>query len=103
MGKWIGHDSNFEPGNINQLWHGAKIREYQNFWNPVASWEGPQRCKTIGCKKWYRVFPESMQCTELRENFDVDKLMYSFPCTECGMLVEDERIWHKINRVLLHM
>lgn len=100
---WMGHGPNYEPRNVRQFWHGAKFREYQNFWNAESTWEGPQRCQAKGCGQYYKAFPDSMKSAELCENFNSERREYTFACTECGTLVEGRRILHKVLSPVLYI
>ena len=84
--------------NIKEFWHGTKFGQYQNFWDPMEKWEGPQCCKVPTCNRYYRAFPSSMKCAELSNvrNWNEERTVYSFPCSECGALVEGPKIFHKV-------
>lgn len=93
---WRGHPKEFISDSIKDFWDGSKFREYQEFWDPESSWEGPQVCPMPHCKRTYRAFPKLKKCQELIENWDEDHQLYSFPCSQCGTLIEGPKCIHQV-------
>ena len=52
------------PPTIIEVWHGEKIREIQDFWNPKVEWELPVICPNTKCRRAYCAF--LIKCKSLR-------------------------------------
>jgi hypothetical protein len=83
--EWIHKTVDYKPPSISQFWHGQKMRELQNFWNPHVQWELPIYCSSPICKRIFRAFP--MKCAELLKGWNDLLQIYQINCS-CGITTE---------------
>lgn len=83
---WMEKEVTYKPASISQFWHGKKMREVQNFWNPQMHWELPVRCSGPNCNSMFRAFPT--KCIELQDAWNIDLEKYQFQCPHCGFYID---------------
>lgn len=79
--SWLGKAEDYKPSNISQFWHGKKMREFQDFWNPDGQWELPVQCSSRQCTSMFRAFPT--RCNELQNGWKPELERYQFQCPHC--------------------
>ena len=90
---WIDKTIDFKAPCISQFWHGSKMRELQNFWNPNAQWELPIYCSSPICHCVFWAFPT--KCVEMLEGWDNDLQKYQITCS-CGTITETVPVFVKV-------
>lgn len=89
--RWLGKETFEHPEGIHEVWDGEKMRLYQNFWNPEASWEAPVICQNENCRMAYRAFPPSLVSKELVAGWNEVSEMYEFLCSRCKREIREKR------------
>ena len=82
---WMDKTVDFKAPCISQFWHGPKIRELQNFWNPNVQWKLPIYCSSPIWHCVFRAFPTKY--VEMLEGWDNDLQKYQITCL-CGTITE---------------
>ncbi|MCO5591175.1 hypothetical protein L7F22_045156 [Adiantum nelumboides] len=88
--KWLGKQVSDYPKRIHEVWHGEKVRLYQEFWDPDSFWQAPVVCPNVNCKMAYRAFPETLASKELLSGWDAEEEVYEFFCTKCNEKIHEE-------------
>lgn len=77
--RWLNKQT--PPDAIHDVWDGAKVREWSDFWNPETCYELPIVCEE--CKKTYATFPENAKSKTVKNSYDEENQVYKFIC-ECS-------------------
>jgi hypothetical protein len=98
--EWLHKSVDYKPPSISQFWHGQRMRELQDFWNPNAEWESPIYCSSPTCRSVFRAFPT--KCAELLEGWDDVLQKYRIKCS-CGTITETTPSFIQVRLTLVNV
>lgn len=97
--NWLPESSRGSDARVKEFWDGSKVREFQEFWNPMGYFELPIICET--CKRSYKAWPPSHASKDLEKGWKEDQQMYILTCKSCRKLIKSGKKICKV-RMSIH-